>query len=248
MPECAFCSHEGKLSAEHITGKWMRELFPGKKTVSYSTTSGINRKYACEELDWKAKVVCERCNNTWMSEIENQHAKAVLTPLITGQVDVPIRLSEARSIALYAFKTAVILDHAYSRSGDHPFFERGQRHEFKDRLAIPRNVQMWLCAYAGNRGSGRFVPLHLGGQLAPNSPMHMYVCTFALGHVAVQVVSAKISGNANFTPKPSFEGLAIPFWPLLQPNYVWPSSLALRSVDDFMSFVNRWKSMDATIF
>ena len=33
---------------------------------------------------WKARVVCGDCNNGWMSDLENDHAKPVLTPLITG--------------------------------------------------------------------------------------------------------------------------------------------------------------------
>ena len=186
MPECAFCSHEGKLSAEHLTAKWMRELFPGKKTVSYSTTGGTNREYSCEELDWKAKVVCDTCNNTWMSDIENEHAKPVLTPLITGQRDIPIGLPEARSIALFAFKTAVVIDCVYSRSVA-PFFERTQRHEFREKLAIPANVQMWLCAYAGNRESGRFIPRYLQGKLPPRQRLAnvcVHVCLGACCHSA----------------------------------------------------------------
>ena len=75
----------------------------------------------------------------------------------------------------------------------------------------------------------------------------MHVCTFALGHIAIQVVSVKISGRTSLDPKPSFEGLAVPFWPDLQPSYVWPGNLALLSREDFMSFAHRWKSLEATI-
>jgi hypothetical protein len=247
MPECAFCSHEGKLSREHITGKWMRELFPGKKIVSYSTTKGTNLEYPIEKLDWKAKVVCETCNNTWMSDIEKHHAKPVLTPLITGQMDIPIGLSEAHSIALFTFKTAVVLDHAYSRSGE-PFFERTQRHEFRERLAIPASAQMWLCPYAGNREGGRFIPSYLQGKIPPANDLQMYVCTIALGHIAIQVVSAKVAGNADLHSNPSFEGLAVPFWPELQPDYLWPGSRALLSRADFISFANRWQSINSTVY
>lgn len=54
-------------------------------------------EWVSERLDWKAKVVCEKCNNTWMSDIENNHAKPAVTDLIVGKVDVPIPRSRARS-------------------------------------------------------------------------------------------------------------------------------------------------------
>src|ERR1039458_9469419 len=119
MPECAFCDHKGKLSNEHIVSEWMRELFPGKLDITFQ-----NKKWrTTNSVDYKAKTVCENCNNTWMSRLETEHAKPVLTPLVTGKAGVPIKLEEARSIALFAYKTAIVMDYAQCRNGS-PFFER----------------------------------------------------------------------------------------------------------------------------
>lgn len=106
----------GNLSLEHITSAWMNELFLGEnkhtrahkgKKTQWTTTDGVN---------WKARVVCKECNNGWMSDLESKHAKPVLTPLITGEVlGIPITQQEARSIALWIFKTAVIIDEASHR-------------------------------------------------------------------------------------------------------------------------------------
>lgn len=230
------------MSAEHITGKWMRELFPGEISVSYKDNAGTDRSWKWEQVDWKAKVVCDACNTTWMSNIESRHAKPVLTPLITGKLDIPIGLPEARSIALFAFKTAVVIDHAHSRSGT-PFFGRTLRHQFGDAQRIPASVQMWLCGYAGNRESARFIPLQLQAQLPKSNDLHIYTCTFALGHLAVQVVALKESSNFIFSPNPGFEGLAVPFWPRLPRNYVWPGNSILRDRDEFLSFAYRWNSI-----
>jgi hypothetical protein len=105
MPkECAFCPHTGKLSLEHIIPKWINPLFPGKKLFSATNQAGdVVRQYTDKKIDWTAKVVCKSCNETWMSNIENQHAKPVMTDLIIGKVDIPIPQSSARSIALFAF-------------------------------------------------------------------------------------------------------------------------------------------------
>jgi hypothetical protein len=223
----------------------MRELFPGKKLASYSTTDGDDRQYPMEELDWKATVVCDTCNNGWMSDIEAQHAKPVLTPLITGQQEIPIGLPAARSIALFAFKTALVLDSVYNR-GKETFFDRSQRYKFKEELSIPASVRMWLCPYAGNRTGGRFVPLFLKEQFPSGNYLEMYICTFALGHIAVQVVSAKVSGIVTIDPTLNLESLAVPFWPELYPGYVWPGNVALLSRQEFISFAYRWGNVKVT--
>lgn len=106
MKQCAFCPHTAKLSAEHILGKWMNELFAGRMKGEYSDGAGRHRKWESTEIDWTARVVCENCNNTWMSDIESKHAKLVLTPLIRGEEDVPIGVATARSLAIFTFKTA----------------------------------------------------------------------------------------------------------------------------------------------
>jgi len=219
----------------------MRGLFPVEKLTSHSK-KGVTREFKSKELDWKARVVCETCNNTWMSDLENNYAQPAITPLITGQRDIPIDLDKARSIGLFAFKTAVVLDQANSRSKE-PFFEKPQRIAFKENFYVPGNVQMWLCVSAAGRNSGRFVTSYADLQLPLGNNLQMYVCTFAVGHLAVQIVSAKIDGFDGIEPSTDFEGLPIPFWPQLAPYYVWPNSRALRNRDDFMAFANRWKKV-----
>ena len=244
MPECAFCPHDGKLSAEHITSEWMSQLFPGKLSVWYTKGRGKKTRWQSDTMDWKARVVCETCNNTWMSDIEAKHAKPVLTPLITGGLDIPIRLAEARSMALFAFKTAVVLDHANRRPESH-FFERSLRHSFRENLSIPANVQMWLGGFVGHRGNGHFTTLYHQGQLSATDSFLMYVCTFALGNLAIQVVAVKDKANdAIIRSDPRFKVLAVPFWPGLRPDFVWPARDALRSNSDFDAFANRWETIE----
>jgi hypothetical protein len=85
MPQCAFCDHTGKLSSEHIVSEWLSKLFPGPIRAKYGEGGIVIKEFTTNAMDYKAKVVCEQCNNTWMSDIEEQHAKPVLTPLVTGQ-------------------------------------------------------------------------------------------------------------------------------------------------------------------
>src|SRR5215813_678214 len=107
MRTCAFCSHSAKMSAEDVLPKWMHDLLTGNGVMRFETAQK-QWAVATPHIDWRAKVVCENCNNTWMSRIEGL-AKPVLTPLIEGDKVVPIDQSAARSIAIWTFKTAVVI-------------------------------------------------------------------------------------------------------------------------------------------
>ena len=84
MPSCIFCG-QSKVSKEHLWGAWWREYYPpsdkdmlarNKHTI---TTLESNNLLGTERgqfsnvgapISATTKVVCEECNNTWMSQIE----------------------------------------------------------------------------------------------------------------------------------------------------------------------------------
>ena len=240
MGECAFCDHDGKLSNEHIVSKWIGELFSDRLRARYKTPK-IDKSFATGSMDWKARVVCEKCNNSWMSEIENDHAKPVLTPLIKGINNIPIGPKEAGSIALFAFKTAVILDFAQRPTS--PFFSKRLRRAFKAHLSIPVDVNMWMCAYANSRNRGD-VRTHYGeGKSIDGYGIQTYVCTCAFGHFAFQVLTVKQIGRANIRPIRNLKNLTVKFWPKIGGNIIWPPPFALQSIADFDAFATNWKDV-----
>lgn len=245
MRECAFCSETAKLSAEHIFGSWVSGLFAGKWEGKFTNKHGQVNEWSSTKLDWKARVVCETCNNTWMSEIENKHAKPTMSPLIDGGIGIPISHASAQSLSLFAFKTAVVLD-CSQRGRDHnPFFSQRLRHAFRKHHNIPNTVQMWMAVYApGSRRVDTSVGYYKAN-LLPTYPIDLFVCTCAIGNFAFQVVASKQMGFELFTPNPDFGRLAIPLWPQTQPKFVWPGNPpnALRSVEQFIEFHRRWEGL-----
>jgi hypothetical protein len=240
MKECAFCPNTAGLSLEHVVSDWMNELFVGPVKARMADSAGFLREWSSAQLDWTVKVVCEPCNNGWMSDIEGKHAKPVMTPLIKGETLVPVGSSEAHSLALFAFKTAVILDHA-NRRDKAPFFSSRMRYGFRRHLAIPGTVQMWLCGYDGHRNSMRVQVVYHEGELGPAYPIQMYVLTFGIGCLVFQVLSAKHFGSIGLAPPPGFERLAVPFWPEVIPGFVWPNPLQnISKVSEFDRFSFRW--------
>jgi hypothetical protein len=243
MPrECAFCPAPANCG-EHLWSDWLNKLLPGKKRFTIRNENReIVSDWVAPELNWTAKVVCEPCNNEWMSDIENVHAKPSMTDLILGKSDVPVDQSRANSIALFAFKTAVVFDHL-SRERE-PFFERSSRHEFRNSLTIPYNVDMFLTEFVAS-GKGEAHTCYHDGQIPPDKSLEMYVCTYAIEHLVIQVIGYKVQGDLHkVDTKHNFE--AVPFWPRIPDAFVWPPTSVLHTVNDFDSFSGRWQNVDAT--
>ena len=219
----------------------MGVLVPGKKRFSIMDENGeVIRQWASDELDWKSYVVCETCNNTWMSAIENDHAKPGMMKLITGAVDVPIRAERARSISLFAFKAAIIFDHMQRKR--EPFFSREVRHEFRKSLTIPSNVAVWVTGYLPKTRGDAHTAYHSGG-LSDKQHLDMYVFSFTTGHLCIQVVGYDIQRLCNIFPKRRFPCARI--WPAAELNMRWPDDVgSLMSVEEFNAFSLRWLDLE----
>lgn len=76
MRACAFCGANARLSGEHIWSAWVGKLYgrptPRRFTFRQMDRDGrVVRTWRSRDIDMTAKVVCEGCNNGWMSDLEN---------------------------------------------------------------------------------------------------------------------------------------------------------------------------------
>lgn len=220
----------------------MGDFFPGKKRFTTKNEKGeIVREWSSDELDWKARVVCEPCNNTWMSDIEGR-AKSAMSNFILGKSG-PISQSCADSIALFAFKTAVIFDHI--RRDREPFFSPSVRHGFRESFAIPASVRMFMAGFMP--GKGHVHTCYHEGALSEADRFTLYVCTYAVGHFVFQVVGQNQQGYTRVTLEPrELQSYAIEFWPWIPDGASWPPAQVLQTVADFDSFSSRWRVVTAT--
>lgn len=246
MRECGFCLREAtQLTGEHIFSDWMNKIFTEGWKRRFTLPDGRVFNYGAADLNWKVKVVCGPCNSGWMSDIETDHAEPALTPLIVGKVGVPISEEWARSLAIFAFKTAAVIDLMPVRQKKSPpFFSHSIRSAFRDNLAIPPRVWMWMCPY---------IPAHIRADIFTSSyyvdvpdvgRMEFYICTYAIGHFVFQLLSFKTTYTRPLRITPGdteFNTTAVMFWPQIVPNFVWPSPFALRSVEELEKFHRRWE-------
>ena len=92
--QCIFCSGP-KMSKEHFWSSWMGDLIQGDKDgyhthkiITSDAKLGTNESIVDNERQGdvttkKIRVVCCKCNNGWMSQLESQ-AKPILEKLISG--------------------------------------------------------------------------------------------------------------------------------------------------------------------
>jgi hypothetical protein len=243
MKECAFCDYKGKLSKEHIAAKWLRNLFSGP-IRQWHKDSNSPEGFIANTVQFQAAVVCSACNNGWMQELEKQYAQTVLPSLIKEDLHLVIGAEDAKLIAIFAFKTAVILDMASRQPS--PFFSRRIRHAFRTSQAIPNCVRMWMCKAVGNEAGARFKTVYHQSKVTGGDDFLMYTCTGALGNFVFQVLAVRQLGNLSFRSLSPFPiDLAVPFWPDgLPKTFVWPGRYSLSSTEGFHAYAWRWEHVD----
>jgi hypothetical protein len=176
-----------------------------------------------------------------MSDIESQRAQPAMKDLIAGKVDIHISQPHANSIALFAFKTTVVIEHLNRRRTGR-FFPREVRHRFRQTLDIPPNINMWMAGYLPP-GQGPCTTVY--HELPDPGSLELYVCTYAIGRFVFQVVAERKPSSFALSPVAGFEHLAVPFYPRIPTGFVWPPEAVLKTVKDFDFFAARWSRLNA---
>jgi hypothetical protein len=165
--------------------------------------------------------------------------------LDTRRRTIPLRL--IISLAIFAFKTAVVADHMATYG--EPFFSREQRHAFARTLKIPGGVFMWFGAL-DHRNRGAFKTRYVVPQVAAKYDFRFYVFTYCVGHFVLQVVGTKWTTH---DPKrrfpfpwidqhPGDSTVSTPFWPIPivdGMSFQWPPPDYLPD-NRINALANRW--------
>ena len=246
---CAFCPDTADITGEHIWSDWINRIVPtGQFRFTWDSHTATPRTYVTALLNQKLPVVCRTCNNGWMSDLENEHAKPAMADLIVSDKAVLVDPERLKSIANFAFKSAVIADHA--RVPDlilrarPPFFTTQARYAFRESLTIPDNVQMWLAAFEESR-YGIFRAIYYPSPANTVPAFESYALTFGVGFLLIQVVASRSLGTGarrfgcDVTQGEGWDKFSVPFWPVDGRPVSWPPdrrlTLALAN-----RFADRW--------
>ncbi len=150
---CVFCGGT-PLTNEHLFPQWVANTvlkdprgYPLDSRKRVRMVDGTERRWeSTTPLAFTARTVCKTCNNTWMSEIENQ-AKPYLEPMITASS--PVVLDEP---AQGAVATWMVLRFLIARSsGSQPWPD--ETHQlfrwFGDNRVVSPSCFVWVGMYKG---------------------------------------------------------------------------------------------------
>jgi hypothetical protein len=252
MRKCAFCPST-KLTQEHVWGDWVNGILPPTRFTTIRKTS-----FEDEGTPWKtiglqqtAGVACRACNNGWMSDLETNEAKPAMADMIRYGGAVSLLPRGIASLSAWAFKMSVIANFV-GKLRDEPYFGDYERYRFAETLKVPSGIQMWLFAVnTPGRVMGRFnshirrMPIDL------KYGFEMYVATFAIGYLGVQLVAPRWANPhvsvfmgqfSGVREDNKWNGTTVPLFPSDGSPALWPPRLHLGS-DNLDEFCNRWTDM-----
>lgn len=107
---CVFCHSSSKMSREHVLPNWLCDLYPNETMITNQFVGKSQKTWPSKIFQHKAKVVCEPCNNGWMSKLEGE-AKPILTKLMRLSTTI-IDQNEQAILSFWAQKTLLMLNQA----------------------------------------------------------------------------------------------------------------------------------------
>lgn len=225
MP-CVFCGGS-PVTKEHVFPQWLnRYLLPGRQQIEQARygVGGFDKTRQSIGLDFTVKKVCAQCNNGWMSRLEISSVGA-LEPLIIRQNLNLISLQQQRQIALWATKTAMMLDQTQQA----PLLPLHQLWRMRTHQAIPSGTRVWLgsCPERSPTVTSLTVISELTDVAAPGTPQPVgFYCPMKIGHLCIYVFLPAVDvviqharefhlSIARIWPRRSS---GLPFPPLVQPQ------------------------------
>jgi hypothetical protein len=248
-PKCIFCEKtDSPQHKEDILAKWLaRELaaMADTKVAFMSKTGRLGDpdwpgiEYgAVGKLGWETKGPCQRCNNGWMSTLENQ-ARPVLRPMIRGH-SCTLSSGDLTVVAQWITKTTIMWEYMKYRSGR--FFSRSDRVALFASMTVPRDTYIYAARYLGGEPVytiGGPMRVHFSGSSTEASG---YCATLAIGQLALQILCFKrpehVDETLNIRIPARWDPVHKPVWPI-PPGWSWPPSVVLMDDDEFKRFATR---------
>ena len=203
---CLFCGEEGEpLTDEHLWSAWMTPSIlknwparpePAKNeppfTVLARTQGSDGFKHVMRpsrSLNEKPRCLCRDCNNRRLGRIEDLFFKPLVEPMMLDGTPRSLTVEDRLVIAVWAFKTLVVYNHAYNRP---PFlYNNRARKRFIDSLLPPeKNLRVWVSRFNVRGRAGHATGLPLGpnrGAEPQFKGLPCYALTFSIGQFMFQV-------------------------------------------------------------
>lgn len=233
---CIFCGSTG-LSLEHVFPQWLAGVLAGdprKAGAPFTHTRVAEFNGALEGtrwfqsrnlLDFKVRLVCRRCNNEWMNDIENM-ARPFLTPMIQG---VSIELDRPGQLAVAAWASLRAMVARYQHHHESPVPADWRNHMYANH-SPPDGWHVWATLYSGDR-----LLYYAGSDLNPDRAVEYESTGLVDGGIGMTIVvgrlALKVAGprGARLAAAP---GKLAHIWPSTRDIELWPPEI--RIADESM--------------
>lgn len=141
------CVFRGRspVTNEHVFPRWLNRYLGGSRRQLLEQArygeNGFDLVYPSMGIDFRVRKVCAQCNNGWLSDLEAESID-VLHPLVSGLERQLVSLREQRQIAVWATKTAMVMDQTQAA----PLLPTRQLARMRIQRAIPRGTRVWMGA------------------------------------------------------------------------------------------------------
>ena len=250
---CIFCSTAGKMTREHIWGKWLKQFVRRDMNKHHfhaqriprpgAPTTSLTHLKAGDPLSSQVRVVCTKCNNTWLSRIQEE-AKPILIPLIRGQRSA---LGENAQKKLSAWCAMATMTAEYIDPDPYSVaIPQKDRDWLMNTGAAPPGWRIWIGDYLRHKWVPRWThftfpmldakDMPTSADAPPQLP-NTQVTTFTAGRLYVHVMSSVHADTMakwhwGFGPAPSQGRLLAQILPHKESFIAWPPiSLTDQSAD-----------------
>lgn len=221
---CVFCGGT-PVTTEDVFAKWIQRYLGRRQTVTLvgSPDTGVQRQFPNLSYTAKAKVVCARCNNGWMSALEEE-AGALLRAMFTEHITMQLASESQILLARWAMKTALMLQFTQKLHGLPDTVYR----EFHAIQRPPAKCLIYLARreMVQQPSGGHTIVTELGMPSASGGITklgHLYGVTFFIKNLVMQVIGYVL--QTSFTPNLQFPQTFQPYvqriWPS-GPSVSWP--------------------------
>lgn len=179
--KCIFCQGLG-LTKEHIWPNWFNGVlfrtdeFHNQLLVHYDFVEGselsttvLEKKRNGKLGSTKIRNVCAKCNNGWMSQIEDS-VKEILTPMLLGH-GVELNFNEQNIVALWIVMRTIMAEYSDLKTQAIP---QSHREYIYNNRSIPPNWKIWIGKCEGEDWSFRYRHYSMGAYPQYDSLSHIY--------------------------------------------------------------------------
>jgi hypothetical protein len=247
MPYCPFCqrNHSSKRG-EHVIPRWVSREFPTDTWHMEDRLTKYVRKTK-KYIHLVSPMPCQRCNNTWLSRIEND-AKPILAPLMHGKRS-SLEPRDQVIIARWVFKTALIYDLLAEQQAPRPrYFDDEEYVTFREDLSFRPSYIFFIGAYRGSQVS-IIQEDHSGVSVATvedlkpidGPPIRAYSLTLVINYLVLQIFCAKIDPAIGKFYMRDFRPVSTQI-AISAKNVSWPPPYCLDDTN-IDRFIHRWSDM-----